>query len=283
MKNFVSRHASAIIIVTAVLFVLTCVLSAYVYIDFRADERAAQSADYLCEVLFKTEVRRLYHALSDNDIMSSYHYAVNAAENAAQAGFGDSASFFRRISYGIERGGADIAEISSAVSEYLESWSVPEDFSVLYDENENAEEDITETEPSSVSKFRKWAAGVCADEVIGIDGVLHPAELSPAGEFVFTCRNAYVVIDARSGYPTEVGISMRSSDKVKIDKAECVEIAGDFLREFFPPDIYRLAVLLSVSENDETGSVELVYRSGEHLFNLSVGRDIGRVVRLIRN
>lgn len=284
MKDFVSRHCTAILVITSVLFVSTCALSAYVYVDFRADERAAQSLDYLNETLFKTYVRRLSSALSDNDTMSSYHFAVNAAETAAQVGLHDEALFFRKISFGIENGGADMTEISSVVSEYLESWRVPESFSVLstlYEEKENTEEDVAEIEPSSVSGFRRWAAGVCASEIIGATGVLHSAELSPDGKFVFTCRNAYVVIDAHSGYPAEVGISMRKSGEIKFGEAECIENAGNFLREFFPPDIYRPAVLLSVSQNDTAGTFELVYRSGERIFHLSVGRDIGRVVRLV--
>ena len=278
MKTFLSRHGTAVFVTAAVLFLTVCSLSAYIYLDFRADDAAAVSQSYLHETLFRTNVRRLGAALSEENRMSSYHFALTAAENAASAGFGDDASFFRRISTGIADGAENLSDIADAVASYLDSGEIPEGFSILY--HTEAEEDFMASEPASVSYFRKWAADECAASVIGADDLLRFAEKSPAGEFVYTCRNAYAVIDARSGAPVEAGVSLRPGEP-RLDEAACAGFAQNFISEYFPPDIARAANLVSAVPDNAAGTYNFTYQSAGRTIQLSVKRDSGRIVRLI--
>ncbi len=280
MKKFATQHGTGILVSAAVLFLAVCSLCAYIYIDFRADDELARSQEYLHETLLKTNVRRLEAALSEENRMTSYHFALTAAENAASAGRGEDASFFRKISTGIVDGAKNMSEIASAVEGYLETGTVPEEFSILYHTVEGDDEDILDSEPASVSYFREQAAKECAASVTGADGILHAAEKSRAGEFVYTCRNAYAVVDARSGSPIEAGVSIVPGE-ARLSEADCVGYAYDFIKEYFPPDIARAANLVSAVPDIEGGTYELTYRSGEREIKLSVNRDTGRVIRLI--
>lgn len=267
-------------VVFVILILAVCVLSAYICADCRADAAAEASGRYLRETLFLTDARRLRAALAEGDAISSYHYAANAADNAAAAGLCEEASFFRRLSSVIRDASAELSELSGSVGEYIESGVIPASFA--NDVGATEGEWTEEVEPSSVSSFRRWAAGVTADEVIGIEGVLHPIERSRGG-FLFTCRNAYVVIDTRSGYPCEVGISLPlcADATPRLSIEESIGVAVEFLREFYPSDIYRPAELVSAEANDRLCTYELVYESGEREIHLTVRRDLSRVVRCL--
>ncbi len=279
MKNFLTRHSIPLAVTAAVLLLTTISLCSYIYLDFRADDAAAQVQSHLHETLFRTNVRRLEAALTEENAMSSYHFALTAAENAAAAGYGDDASFFRKISTGIADGAQNISEIAAAVNGYLTTGEFPEGFTVLY-HKEEAADDLLDSEPASVSRFRESAAGECAADITGADGILRPAEKSRTGEFLYTCRNAYAVIDARSGTPVEAGVSLRPGEP-RLTEADCVGYAEDFLRDYFPPDIARAANLISAIPDVEGGTYDLTYQSGERTIQLSVKRDSGRIVRLI--
>ena len=279
MKKFLTRHLTVLAVCTAVFFLTAVSLAAWIYIDFRADDAAVQVQSHLHETLFRTNVRRLEAALTEENTISSYHFALTAAENAAAAGYGDDASFFRKISTGIADGAQNLSEIAAAVNGYLETGEFPEGFTVLY-HTEDAEENFMDSEPASVSTFRIRAAEECAAGVTGADGILRPADKTRPGEFVYTCRNAYAVIDARSGTPVEAGVSLRSGE-LRLDEAACVGYAEDFLRSYFQPDIARAAVLVSAVPDNENAAYDLTYRSANREIRLSVKRDSGRIVRLI--
>ena len=279
MKEFLVRHLTALTVTAAVLFLTVCSLCAYIYVDFRADDTAAVMQSYLHETLFKTNVRRLGAALVEENSITSYYFALTAAENAASAGYGDDASFFRKISTGIADGAQNMTEIAEAVNGYLETGEFPENFSILYHIEEPAENPLA-WEPASVSYFRERAAEECAASVTGAGGILHSAEKTKAGEFIYTCRNAYAVVDARSGTPLEAAVSIASGEP-RLDETACVGYADTFLRQYFPPDIARSAHLVSAVPDSAAGTYDLTYQIGRRTIRLSVKRDTGRVVRLI--
>lgn len=280
MKKFLERHSAAFLVSAAVLFLTVCVLCACMYYDFRADQELAQSQDYLHTALLKTNVRRLEAALSEENRMTSYHFALTAAENAASAGMGDDALFFRKISGGITDGATNMTDIAAAVGEYLDTGKVPQEFTLSYDTAENSADSEMAYEPASVSYFRELAAEECASSIVGVDGLLRRAEKCRDGEFVFTCQNAYAVVDARSGSPIEAGISIVPGE-ARLSEADCAGYAHDFLRTYFPPDIARAANLTSVTPDNANGTYEFVFRSGEREIRLAVKRDTGRIIRLI--
>ncbi|MGN1345854.1 MAG: hypothetical protein ACI4V1_03660 [Eubacteriales bacterium] len=280
MKNFVARHGAGFLISAVLFFLIACSLGAYIYYDFCADTEMARTQEHLHETLLKTNVRRLGAALTEENRMTSYHFAMTAAENAASAGRGDDALFFRKISAGLADGADNMTEIAAAVEDYLTEGTVPEAFLFSYAAADVSDSSETEDEPASVSYYRKQAAMECAASIAGVQGVLWEAEKSRSGEFIFTCRNAYAVIDARSGTPLEAGISLKPGE-IRLSETDCASSAAAFLKEYFPPDIARSAVLVSAVPDEAAGTYEFLYRSGGRDIRLAVKRDTGRVVRLV--
>lgn len=281
MKKLIERYSGGILSAAVVLLFAVCSLSVWMYADFRADTAEEQSQNYLHQTLLKTNLRRLDAALSEENRMTAYHFARTAADHAASAGLGTDAVFFREISSGIMGGAENLPEIAEAVRGYLETGTVPENFVLQYDTAALSDEDAEEWEPVSVSYVRERAARECAAAMTGVSGVLHAAKQHPSGEYVYTCRNAYAVVDARTGTPLEAGISSPVTGAVRLSEADCAERAYSFLSEYFRADTVRRASLTSVVPDNAAGTYEFAYQSGDRTIRLTVKRDTGRVIRLI--
>ncbi len=284
MKKFIERYSGGILTAAVVLLFAVCSLSVWIYADFRADTAAAQSQTYLHQTLLKTNLRRLDAALAEENRMTAYHFALTAADHAASAGMGTDAVFFRKISSGIADGAENLPDIVETVRGYLETGTVPETFVLQYETADTSGEGGEEWEPASVSYARERAARECAVAMTGVSGAEHllrAAKQHPAGEYVYTCRNAYAVVDARSGTPLEAGISSPVTGEIRLSEADCAERAYSFLSEYFRADTVRRANLISAVPDNAAGTYEFTYRSDDRTIKLTVKRDTGRVIRLI--
>ena len=183
MKKLIERYSGGILTAAVVLLFAVCSLSVWIYADFRADTAAVQSQTYLHQTLLKTNLRRLDAALTEENRMTAYHFAMTAADHAASAGLGTDAVFFRKISAGITEGAENLTDIAEAVRGYLETGTVPETFVLQY-ETAGLPEEGGEWEPASVSYARERAARECAVSMTGVSGILRAAEQHPAGEYV---------------------------------------------------------------------------------------------------
>ncbi len=278
MKTFVNRPFAALLTVSCVLFATVCVLGGYIYYDFRADSERTLAEQNLRDTLLKTNVRSLADALSEENRVTAYHFAKNAADAAADTEHPDTVRFFRTLSDAVAGEERPLSDLAAAVTLYLETGDVPSDFAVS-EEGTDKTDDQLDSEPASVSYFRALAAEECASAMIGVEGVLRPAEKSRTGEYVFTCRNAYAVVDARTGAPLEAEISVRRGGEGRMSEADCRAKADEFLRTYFPPDIANAAVLTDVKPG--AGTFGFGFRSGEKNISLTVSRVSGRVVRLV--
>ena len=108
MKKLIERYSGGILTAAVVLLFAVCSLSVWIYADFRADTAAVQSQTYLHQTLLKTNLRRLDAALTEENRMTAYHFAMTAADHAASAGLGTDAVFFRKISAGITEGAENL-------------------------------------------------------------------------------------------------------------------------------------------------------------------------------
>ncbi|MBO5128625.1 MAG: hypothetical protein J6D10_13765, partial [Clostridia bacterium] len=272
MKKLIERYSGGILTAAVILLFAVCSLSVWIYADFRADTAAVQSQTYLHQTLLKTNLRRLDAALTEENRMTAYHFAMTAADHAASAGLGTDAVFFRKISAGITEGAENLTDIAEAVRGYLETGTVPETFVLQY-ETAGLPEEGGEWEPTSVSYARERAARECAVSMTGVSGILRAAEQHPAGEYVYTCRNAYAVVDARSGTPLEAGISSPVTGEVRLSESDCAERAYSFLGEYFRADTVRRANIISAVPDNATGTYEFTYQSGDRTIRLTVKRD----------
>lgn len=281
MKKLIERYSGGILTAAVVLLLTVCSLSVWIYTDFRADTAAAQAQTYLHQTLLKTSLRRLDAALTEENRMTAYHFALTAADHAASAGLGTDAVFFRKISSGIADGAENLTDAAEAVRGYLETGTVPETFALQYETAALSDEDGDAWEPASVSYARERAARECAVAMTGVSGILRAAEQHPPGEYVYTCRNAYAVVDARTGTPLEAGISSPVTGENRLSESACAERAYSFLGEYFRMDTVRRANLISAVPDNTAGTYEFTYRNGGRTIKLTVKRDTGRVVRLI--
>ncbi len=277
MKN-TQRPIAALLTVSCVLLATVCVLGGYIYYDFRADAERVLAEQNLRDTLLKTNVRSLADALSSENRVTAYHFAKNAAAAAADTANPDTVRFFRALSDAVAGEERPMADLAAAVTLYLETGDVPADFAVSADVPAE-EDDPLDSEPASVSYFRALAAEECASAIVGVEGILRPAKTSRTGEYVFTCRNAYAVVDARTGTPLEAGISVRPGGDVRFDEADCMSRADEFLRTYFPTDIANAAVLTGVTPGSATFGFE--FRCRDKKINLTVSRISGSVVRLV--
>ena len=80
---------------------VTGALGVYGGMTVRAAQEEKQAKAYLAETMYWTEVRQLETALTGGNRLGAYHRAMSAAEDAAGAGYGDDAAFFRAIPVGL--------------------------------------------------------------------------------------------------------------------------------------------------------------------------------------
>ena len=286
MKKLIERYSGGILTAAVVLLLAVCSLSVWMYADFRADTAEAQSQTYLHQTLLKNNLRRLDAALTEENRMTAYHFALTAADHAASAGLGTDAVFLRKISSGITDGAENLPEIAGAVRGYLETGIVPETFVLQYNTAGLSGEEAEEWEPVSVSYVRERTARECAAAMTGVSAseaehLLRAAKQHPVGAYVYTCRNAYAVVDARTGTPLEAGISSPVTGEPRLTEADCAERAYRFLSEYFRADTVRRANLISAVPDNAAGTYEFTYQSSDRNIKLTVKRDTGRVIRLI--
>lgn len=282
MKKFAEKHISGILISLFTLIIIAAALVAYVFLDFYAKSKYESAKRYLAESMYMTDVRRLSAALERNDSLEAYRLAKTAADTASGAGMQNEAVFMNNISEAIyvrsKVGDGQLNSYGTAVRTYLETKEIARDY--LKNDNNRTESYDDEWEPSSVSKYREAAALECASAIVGVNGIMKPAEQNLAGKYLFTCRNAYVVIDAKSGSPYEVGISLTPSENA-LSETECVEYAENFIRKYFTIDVVRAASVAFVEPDIRNGLYNVTFRSQGKTIVVSVRRDSGKITRLI--
>lgn len=267
MKNFPEKHPSGMLIsfLSAVLVIIG--LCGWIYLDFVGDGRRdewyrteADSAAY-----------RLLDSLEAGDAILSYHYARQVHDNAAGAGEQDAAHTFAGLSETIRITGIT-EDMRTTVAEYLRHGG---------DEQEETETafdlPVEADEPDEVAAIRRNDALAAAEEIMGTSGILTMAVACRDGEFLFSCRNAYAVIDEKTSLPVEVGISLPAGNSGnRLTPEECREAADRFLMRYFPS-----AQAEAVRVYPEGDAVAVEYFIDGRAVTASVRRDTGKIVRYV--
>lgn len=279
MKKFVEKHYAAIIGLSSVMICAVIVLGVYVWCDVRADSVRDESLVDLYETEMYNAANSLYNALAEGNLTAAYHYSKSAEEYAGRADEHDEAILFAKISACLERGENPEAGLSDALGEYLIDGDVP-DFDAVRT-SVNAEDEIeTDSTPASVSDYRLGVASETTAKLFGVGNVLHLSEKNAAGELIFTCRNAYAVIDEMTGMPIEAAVSLERGDH-SITAEEGIADAVEFLSMFYPKSTVSSVGVKQVSPNGVSGTYDIMFTvNGENTL-VSVKRDSGRVVRLV--
>ena len=276
MKN--RMGCRMLVILSSALVCVIAGLLAFLYFDFRADRTAEASRRMIAETELYRAAENLADELRDGRTILAYHDAKEAAESARLTGQERAALLFDRIARELE----DLSDHTLPASEeesvrrFLETGEVEEgtvSAAASYDVREDADE------PRILSQIRLERARKCADRLIGTGKLLHLCEKNREGQLLFTCANAYAVIDEATGLPVEAALSF-SPGAPRLTTEECAARAQAFLTAFYPKDIASAAVMCSIEPAARDQVMRAQFFSLGRRITVDVRRDTGRVTGL---
>ncbi len=277
MENFWKKHSRGLFISAAFFACVSVALSIFVYMNFTAQREYAEYSVYLAETEERSAARSLLYALESDDKLEAYHSAAMSAVYASRSGETEAAAFFNGIANALKNG-ENVSEAAvREVAEFLEHGTLPS--GILTAEPAQVHEVEERVTEGIASSYRMNAAGATANKIFGLDGALSAVTKSADGRLIFSCDNAYAVIDERSGMPVEVGISLPSSSPcLSVD--DCDMAVRKFLDGFFSNEIAASATLTEV-QNEGEAVYDMVYTCRDIEVCISVKRDTGRIIRLV--
>lgn len=273
MKKFAEKYVSALLWTMGVLLISLLTLCVFIFFAFRADANARASSAILQRAELENTVNNLKEALDAGEERLSYHYAASAAEDAASAGEHEAAVLFRRMADTLLESSEKIPLIRQTLENYLMTGVIPE-YAAQPDASSENEEEI-----QSVSAFHVENAVRCVNRLFGENNTLRQGRKSRNGELVFSCSNAYAVIDEKTGLPIEAAISLPPAEK-RLDADACVNSAMRFLEDYFPREVAVNASVRNIAEDSLAGTFEITFVSRNREMSLAVRRDNGRVARV---
>lgn len=223
--EYIKKHSAGIFVASIILLAGVIALSVYIFLDYRSDSRELERYRRMYEVEMKSAAFRLAGELEAGETMKSYHSAMSAAENAKKAGLGEAAGLFTRVSEAIVSGSAD--EYADVIKGYISGGEFE------YPSEPEKEAEQPESSQKYVSRFQLERAEKTANSLFGVKNTLKFVESSAGESLIFTCRNAYAVIDADTGIPREASISLDYRPPVLSDE-ECIAAAFEYIGAFYP-------------------------------------------------
>ncbi len=277
MENFCKRHYRGLFICAAFFACVSVALSVFVYMNFTAQREYAEYSAYLAETEARSAARSLLYALETGDGLEAYHSAAMSAAYASRGGATEAAAFFNGIANGLKTGELEREAAAFEVAEFLDSGTLPGGISTAEQARAGrAEDSATEGVASS---YRMSAAGETANQIFGLVGTLSAVTKSAEGRLIFSCENAYAVIDERSGMPVEVGLSLPASSPC-LSADDCDMTVRTFFDSFFSNEIAASATLTEV-RNDGEAVYDMIYTCRDIKMCVSVKRDTGRIIRMV--
>lgn len=248
--------------------VLLCGIAVKMYLS---EKQAEKSANLLAESEYRSSLEGLTEALDSGEMHLSYHMARTASEKAALAGESELSVFLGTSAERIASG-EDMREIKEELFFYLENGGSAE--------LSQAEEESGEEEIGAVTAYRAEEADRCIQRIFGEHNSLKRERMTGNGRIVYSCTNAYASLDARTGMPLEVVISLDGCEAV-LGEEECVRLALAFAEDFYPKDSGALPRVLHAEENGTAGTYDFEIDSGGCEISVSVRRDSGRISRIL--
>lgn len=117
-----------------------------------------------------------------------------------------------------------------------------------------------------------------ANRLFGVSGILTEKTEMGDRKRLFSCKNAYAVMDAAENYPLEAGIFLPIGEE-KYTAAECTALAQRFLEEVYPKKIIRRLSL--VRETEDIGYGEAVFGSEDgSTVTVRISKSSGKMIFL---
>ncbi|MBE6625617.1 MAG: hypothetical protein E7628_00330 [Ruminococcaceae bacterium] len=211
--------------------------------------------------------------VEQGEMTLAYHHAKYAADHASMGGLSDAAEMFDSISVRV-LSGEMTADMAQQVKHYIETGTVN---AVNVAKTNNIRPDLAADVPVAVSIERYKAAKNTTDKILGGKNIIRRMERTCNGELLFSCANAYALIDERTALPIEAGISLDAGE-ITMSADECIAAAERFLLMFYSEDTVKNGSVTNVMADGEDGVVNIDYMLGTRKVTLSVKGDSGRVV-----
>lgn len=259
----------------AIASVMLCIiigLVAALFFQLRGSMTTKESLYNIHSVEFESSMENLISSINESDAVKSYHFAMIAADHAAKCGERRIAVEIKNIAEKILDGGIT-SELSFAVSDMASARSNEKN-----NIKEIAEHSVSTALPGFIAIERYEAAKESAEKVLGSESILTEGIRNGAGEILFSCENAYALIDEKTSLPIEAVISAGEINTVTNYEDPAVA-SIDFLNKFFSKNAVDSAVLEQSFSDAKKGCVNVKYSLGKRKIELLVRESDGRVVQ----
>ena len=281
MKDVLKKYSQQIFVISLCLAIVVAGLSVYLIYDLRREMRRERALEYMYETEMYSSALRLRELLDAGEVMDAFYYACAAGECASRAHKVEENRLFFAIAESLRGGVMPSEEEKNALGRFLESgWNEGEGESeVISRSGERTRESVEEGSvlPAFVSAYREKRAKEVAGQVIGVEKTMHPAQKTTDDRRIFTCKNAYVVIDMASTLPCEFFVSLEAVGQL-LSADECVDTAYKTLLEYTPKSMHSLVSLESYDYDDNSNFCNCIFSVRGVEYTVSVKNDSGAVV-----
>lgn len=294
IKNFVRRYPGYALIVICSQLLLLAAFLAVIYFNVQTIQTLRSSNEVRYTAVFLSDMRDM-HSLADDNTMPDeqkrlmlYQKAHSAVESLTETGYTENIK--RTITealtgisrHMLESREADELLLNESEMDFLRLFGNT-DIEAAFETYTSmmGEPDTPEAEAPADSHLffasRKESMDM-ANQLFGVKNTLTQGKSPADREYLFSCKNAYAVMNAAETYPLEAAVYVPFTQAV-YTAAECRAFAESFITDVYPKKIYRS---LSVSgETDLDDRVEVVFTGkGGRTITVGISKASGRMISL---
>lgn len=266
------------LLVMSTMLCLIIGLLATLAVMMRSESIERRSNIAMCRAEMEASAVSLLDDVAAGDRVRAYHNAACAADYALRSGEREGAILFNKIADEALRG-----ELNEEITEVVNSYLARSDESTQRVRN-TSKTPTQETKihhPTFVSIEKYELAKDSANRTAGGNYVFTEGVRTDSGAYIFSCGNAYALIDEKTVLPIEGAVSL-SEHSGNLNDAECETVAKEYLKLLFPSDEEAFESPIDKLIDEPARSVTYVYLSGEREIKATVNRTSGRVVSFSR-
>lgn len=295
IKNFVRRYPGyALIVIGCQLFMITAFL-AVIFFNAKTIHTLRTSGEIRYTAAFLSDMRDMKSLVDDNTTPDAqkrlmlYQKAHSAVESLTETGYTETVK--RTITEalnGISRhmiendGETDALLLNENEIDFLRLFgnqdieAACETYLSRMNESDTVEEPITAEIRSFF--FRSGESLDAANLLFGVRNILTEWKSPTSRGRIFSCKNAYAVINAAETYPLEAAVFI-PFHKAVYTPAECRAFAESFITDVYPKKIYR--TLFVSGETDFADRVEVVFTGkGDQTVTVGISKETGHMISL---
>lgn len=290
MKKLVRRYPGYTMICIGVqaFFIVALLVLFFLNLQTIRELRVANERQYTA--IFISDVQEIRRALENADLtreqkkLMIYQKACEAAEALTETGYKESVKrtvteALNRIAFRMlkeqETEVPLIDETELAIIQTYNNSSRKNTFDSNADKqiDDGAKPARRKTDPK---EYRKSCE--LANRIFGVKGTLTMEALSAEGACLFSCKNAYAVINTAELYPLEAASAVPFA-QIRYSTDECRAFAERFIEDFYPKKIRRSMVIKV--ENDFDDRVEEFFAGkGNKNIRIVVSKASGKMISL---